>query len=279
MIDPEMPVSPDAHSALNPRVPNVARIYDVLLGGKDNYASDRKAAEELLDAVPDAAFAARQNRDFLGRAVQFLVRDSGIRQFIDIGTGLPTQGNVHEVAQHFAPDARVCYVDNDPVVVAHAQALLVKNANTVAIGRDFREPDQIVRHPALRALIDLDKPVAILLVAILHFVTDAENPYPLVERLKEVMAPGSYLVISHVTGDEVPAEAAERARRLYENSSAPGVTRTRAEIARFFADFELVPPGVVNASSWGTGLSACKSGRTIFYAGVGRKLPEREAVL
>ena len=263
----------------NASVPNVARIYDYLLGGKDNYPSDRKAAEELLGAVPDAAIAARQNRQFLGRAVRFLVKDSGIRQFIDIGTGLPTQGSVHEIAQQFASDARVCYVDNDPVVVAHAQALLVKNGNTVAIGRDLRDPDQIIRHPALRALIDLDKPVAILLAAILHFVPDAENPYSVVERLKEVMAPGSYLVISHVTGDELPAEAAERARQLYENSSAPGVMRTRAEVARFFAGLELVPPGVVNASSWGASVPARKSYRTIFYAGVGRKLSEGEAVL
>jgi hypothetical protein len=255
-------------------VPNVARIYDYLLGGKDNYALDRKTAEELLVAVPDAAIAARQNRQFLGRAVRFLA-DSGIRQFIDIGTGLPTQGNVHEIAQQVAPDARVCYVDNDSVVVAHAQALLVKDANTAAIGRDLRDPEQIISDPDLRALIDLDKPVAILLVAILHFIADVEKPHAIVDRLKEAMTPGSYLVISHVTGDGISAEAAERARQLYENSSAPGVTRTRAEITCFFDGVELIPPGVVNVSSWKASRPARRSGQAIFCAGVGQKPPRK----
>jgi hypothetical protein len=257
----------------NVSVPNVARLYDYLLGGKDNYAADRRAAEELLDALPDAAIAAKQNRDFLRRAVGFLARDSGIRQFIDIGTGLPTQGNVHEIAQHFMPDARVLYVDNDPVVVAHAQALLAKNDATAAINGDLREPGRILRHPAVPALIDLEKPVAILLLAILHFVKETESPYAIVERLKEAMAPGSYLVISHVTRDDIPAEAAERARELYEKSSAPGVMRTRAKVTRFFGGLDLIPPGVVNASAWRPSLPTRKPARTIFYAGVGRKLP------
>ncbi len=263
----------DVIRGFNVSVPNVARIYDYLLGGKDNFAADRQAAKELLKAVPDAAIAARQNREFLRRAVRFLAEDSGIRQFIDIGTGLPTQGNVHEIAQHFMLDARVLYVDNDPVVVTHAQALLANNAATVAISGDIRDPGQVLGHPALQALIDLEKPVAMLLVAILHFVKDTEDPYAIVERLKESMAQDSYLVISHVTGDDIPAESAERARELYEQSTAPGVVRTRAEVTRFFDGLELIPPGVVNVSAWRPSLPPRKSARTIFYAGVGRKLP------
>lgn len=252
-------------------MPNVARIYDVLLGGKDNYPADREAAEQLLRAAPDAAAAATENRAFLRRAVQFLAEDAGIRQFIDIGTGLPTQGNVHEVAQQFISDARVLYVDYDSVVIAHAQALLCDNATTVAINRDLREPDQILSHPALQALIDPDQPVAILLVAILHFITDDENPLGIVERLKEYMAPGSYLVISHVTADDVPPEVTERARRLYENSTAPVITRTQAEVTRFFDGLEVIPPGIVSGSSWRPDWRTTSPGRTIFYAGAGRK--------
>lgn len=263
--------SNDVIRDFNTSVPNVARIYDYLLGGKDNFGADRQAAEELLEAVPDAAVAARQNRDFLRRAAGFLARDCGIRQFIDIGTGLPTRGNVHEIVQHFTPDAHVLYVDNDPVVVTHAQALLADNATTVAINRDLRDPDQILSHPALRALIDIAAPVAVLLIAVLHFVKDSDGVYEIVQRLKDAMAPGSYLVVSHVTGDDLPAEAAERARELYENSTAPGVVRTHQEITRFFDGLEIVPPGVVNVSSWRAGLPARKPGRTIFYAGVGRK--------
>jgi S-adenosyl methyltransferase len=165
-------------------VPNVARIYDCLLGGKNNVAADRQAAEELLRAVPDAAVAARQNRDFVRRAVRFLARDCGIQQFIDIGTGLPTRGNVHEIAARFRPDARVVYVDNDPVVVTHAQALLSGNTAAVAINRDLRYPDEILSHPALQTLIDLSMPTAIMLVAVLHFIKDDDKAYAIAERIK-----------------------------------------------------------------------------------------------
>lgn len=261
----------DMIQGFNTSVPNVARIYDHLLGGKDNFGIDRQAADELLKAVPDAAVAARQNRDFLGRAVGFLAADCGIQQFIDIGTGLPTRGNVHEIAQQFTPDARVVYVDTDPVVVTHAQALLVGHGTTVAINRDLRDPDEILGHPALRAIIDIASPVAVLLVAVLHFVKDADGVYELVKLLKDAIAPGSYLVISHVTGDDLPAEATERARDLYEKSTAPGAARTHQEITRFFDGLEIVSPGIVNVSSWRASLPVRKPGRTILYAGVGRK--------
>ena len=274
----EMSSKHELPTGLDTSVPNVARIYDYLLDGKDNFAIDRQAAEELLKAVPDAATAAKQNRRFLRRAVGFLARECGIRQFIDIGAGLPTQGNVHAIAQRYARDARVLYVDNDPVVVRHAQALLVENAMTVAIGRDVREPDEILTHPALQALIDLRKPVAVLLIAIMHFIKDDEVAYAIVERLKEATAPGSYLVVSHVTGDDLSAEAVKQARELYEKSTAPGVTRSHAEVTRFFDGLELVPPGVVNVSSWRPDLPARKSARTIFYAGVAQKALEKDAV-
>ena len=163
------------HPFVDASVPNVARIYDYLLGGKDNYSADRDAAVELVRLIPDALRAAHHNRRFLQRAVRFLAADAGVRQFVDIGTGLPTQGNVHEVAQGINPGARVLYVDYDPVVISHAQALLVKNPLVVAINRDLRDPAQIITHPALQALVDLNKPVAILLVAVLHFIRDVDE--------------------------------------------------------------------------------------------------------
>jgi S-adenosyl methyltransferase len=256
---------------VNARMPNVARIYDFLLGGKDNYEEDRRAAERLLDAVPDAAVAAWDNREFLGRAVQFLVEEAGIRQFIDIGTGLPTRGSVHAVAHQFAPEARVVYVDYDPVVITHAQALLTQHPNAIAIEGDLRNPEQILTHSALRNLIDFDEPFAILLVAILHFIRDDENPYHVVSRLRDAMAPESYLVLSHVTGDDISPEVTKRVQKLYAQATAPGVPRTHAEIMPFFDGLQLIPPGLVNVASWRTDWMATESGRTIFYAGVGSK--------
>jgi hypothetical protein len=257
-------------------VPNVARIYDYLLGGKDNYSADREAAMELVRLVPDALAACHGNRRFLQRAVRFLADEASIRQFIDIGTGLPTQGNVHEVAQSCVPDAPVLYVDYDPVVVSHAQALLADNRTVVAINRDLRWPDQIIAHPALQALIDLDQPVAILLVAILHFIADDDDPHGIVDKLKAAMPPGSYLVLSHVTADDVPAEVTREVRKLYDRTTSPATPRTRADIGRFFDGLEIIPPGLTDVSAW-RGLS--EAGRelrsdsrpALFFGGVGRK--------
>ncbi len=259
------------HPYLDVSIPNVARIYDYLLGGSKNYAVDREAAHELVRLVPNARMAAYHNRQFLQRAVRFLAGEAGIRQFIDIGTGLPTQGNVHEITQSFEPDARVLYVDNDPVVVAHAQELLVDNPTAVAINRDLRCPDQILSHPALRALINLDEPVAILLVAVLQFIRDHANPYAIVERLKSAMAPGSYLVISHVTADKIPSATLQKLEEIYDRSTAPAAARNRADIMRFFDGLEMVEPGLIDVCGWRTEWLAPESGRTIFYAGVGRK--------
>ena len=260
------------HPFVDASVPNVARIYDYLLGGKDNYSADRDAAVGLVRLIPDALRAAHHNRRFLQRTVRFLTADAGVRQFIDIGTGLPTQGNVHEVAQGIKPDARILYVDYDPVVISHAQALLVKNPLVVAINRDLRDPVQIISHPALQALIDLDKPVAILLVAVLHFIRDRDEPHEIVEKLKAAMPSGSYLVVSHVTADEIPAQITARIRKLYDRATAPATPRTRTEIERFFDGMEIIAPGLTDVSLWRAESAPLgEPGRTLFYGGVGRK--------
>lgn len=197
-------------------VPNVARIYDYLLGGKDNFAADRAAAGELLAAVPDAAVAARANRRFLGRAVWHLACDVGIRQFVNIGTGLPTEGNVHEIARAAGRSARVVYCDNDPLVVVHANALLADNLNVAAVQADLRQPCHLLNLPALHAHLDLDEPVAVLLVVVLHFIEDSEDPQGIVEAIKQHLAPGSFVVISHVTADEISADATRQATDVYQ---------------------------------------------------------------
>lgn len=259
-----------ARSVLDTSVPNVARMYDFLLGGKDNYPSDREAAAELMKAVPDIAAVCRSNRQFLRRAVQLVAGEAGIRQFIDIGTGLPTRGSVHEIAQAVDPATRVLYIDNDPVVVRHAQALLVNAPTVVAINRDLRYPRQIMEHPALRALIDMDKPVAVLLIAILHFIPDDADPYGIVDELKAAMPAGSYLVFSHATGDNVPAEVTDQVREVYSRANAPAAPRTRAGIMRFFDGLEMTGPGLADVRAWPE-LARPEAARAIFLAGIGRK--------
>jgi hypothetical protein len=195
-----------------------------------------------------------------------------VRQFIDIGTSLPTQGNVHEVAQGIKPDARILYVDYDPVVISHAQALLVKNPLVVAINRDLRDPGQIIAHPALQALIDLNKPVAILLVAVLHFIRDVDEPHEIVQELKAAMPSGSYLVVSHVTADEIPEQVTAKVRELYNRTTAPATPRTREEIERFFDGMEIITPGLTDVSVWrAESMPLGEPSRTLFYSGVGRK--------
>ena len=251
--------------------PNVARIYDVLLGGTANLAADQAFAGELLRLVPDAVMAAYQNRNFVRRAVQFLVGPAGIRQFIDVGMGLPTQCNVHEIAQRITPDAHVLYVDHDPMVISRARELLAGSASAAVVNHDLRDPDGIVHHPALTPLIDLDKPVAILLASVLHFIDDAENPHAIVRVLQETMAPGSYLAVSHATGDWLPPEVTRRVRELYRIAAASFAPRTHEQIASFLDGLEIIPPGLVNGSAWRAGSMAAEPRRTLFYAGLGRK--------
>jgi S-adenosyl methyltransferase len=255
-----------------PRVPNVARIYDYLLGGKDNFVADRVAADTLIRLIPDGVTACRENRRFVRRAVRYLAGE-GIRQFIDIGTGLPTQGNVHEVALEAAPDARVVYADYDPVVVAHARALLAKPAApaVAAISGDLRHPEQILQDPELRALLRLDQPFAVLATAVLHFISDDENPEAITRTLAAAMPPGSYLVISHITPDNVAPAASRQAQAVYADATAQAHPRTRAGIARFFGGLELAEPGVVSVSAWRPEPVAGPPARTLLYAGVARK--------
>jgi hypothetical protein len=253
-------------------VPNVARMYDVLLGGKDNYQADRNAAAQLREFLPDVAKAARRNRDFLARVVRYLVAQAGIRQIIDIGAGLPARENVHQVAQRIAPDTRVVYVDNDPVVVSYGLALLASNENVAVAESDLRTPREIMTHPDLLKLIDFSGRVAVLMLASLHFVTDAENPRAILRLWRETMRSGSYLAISHITADEVEPPQAKAAQDVYAGASAPAVPRTLAEIESFFDGFELVPPGVVNINSWPVPVLGCtREDRALLYGGLGRR--------
>jgi hypothetical protein len=266
------PVTVPDQGSFTVDVPNVARVYDVLLGGKDNFEADRRAAAKLLEAVPGAAVAARDNRAFLCRAVRYLAREAGVSQFLDIGTGLPTAGSVHEIAR--ACDVRrlrVVYADYDAVVVRHAEALLADSLNVAVVRADLRHPRDLLAEPAVRTMIDLAQPVAVLLVAVLHFLDDTEDPWSIVNQLKDRMAPGSYLIISHVTADNITPQAARQARDAYQGASAPGVPRTRAQIARFFGGLDMVSPGLVNISGWRPDEIGPPAGTGLFYAGIGRK--------
>src|SRR5579872_871596 len=240
----------EALAGWRPDIPSTARMYDYFLGGKDNYPADREAAEKAIALMPPGVVrgAALQNRRFLIRAVRYLVAEAGIRQFLDIGAGLPTMENVHDVAQAIAPESRIVYVDYDPVVLAHARDLLFHNDRTTIIGHDVREPEQILADPALRALLDLNEPVAVMLVAILHYIRDCEDPAGLVSRLMAAMPSGSYLVLSHSTADS--DEQALVAAKIYDKATAPMLLRSRAEVTKLFDGLDLVEPGVVWLSRW-----------------------------
>ncbi|MEV4378029.1 SAM-dependent methyltransferase [Streptosporangium sp. NPDC049644] len=234
--------------------PSVARVYDYFLGGKDNFAVDRQVAEMVLKTAPDASDAGRANRAFLQRAVRFMAAEAGIRQFIDIGSGLPTQGNVHEVAQAVDSEARIVYVDNDPIVLAHGQALLATNGSTTVIQADLRDPEAILGHPDLRRFIDFDQPVGLLLLAILHHIRDDEDPAGLAARLLAPLPSGSYLVISHFhnPGEEHPDASAQAldAERIFNESLGCGRWRTREEILGYFSGTEILEPGLVPLAEW-----------------------------
>ncbi|MBO3746800.1 SAM-dependent methyltransferase [Streptosporangiaceae bacterium NEAU-GS5] len=229
--------------------PNAARMYNYFLGGKDNFAADRAAAERVLAVAPQTLQLARQNRAFLRRAVRHLITEVGITQFIDIGAGLPTEGNVHEVARALNPDARVAYVDNDPVVLTHARALLTRTPGTIAVRGDLRRPYELLNDPDLRALIDFDRPVAVLTVAVLHFLAADDKPARRVAEIRDALAPGSHLVLSHVTGDD-KTEAARQGAAIYKHASATITLRSREEILGLFDGFRLVPPGLVSLPAW-----------------------------
>jgi hypothetical protein len=234
--------------------PNVARVYDAFLGGKDNFAVDREFVERTLRLMPDAARGAKTSRAFLRRVVRYLVVEAGIRQFIDIGSGLPTQGNVHQVGQEFDPSARVVYVDNDPMVGVHGQALLDGGANTAFVTADVRDPGGILGDAKLGELIDFNEPVGILLVAILHHIKDEEDPAGIVAELRDALPKGSFLVIAsfRMPGSDHPEVAAQTAavEKFFNEKLGTGRWRDQEEIRAWFGDWELVEPGLVPVPEW-----------------------------
>jgi hypothetical protein len=250
----------------------VAGIYNVLLGGQDRPVADERAASEFLTLIPDAVSAAYQNRNFLVRVVPYLAARAGIRQFIDIGMGFPARRNVHDLAREVAPDTRVLYVDSDPEVVARAKTQFAGASGVAVIHGDLRDPDGILAHSLLRTHINLDEPIAVLLVAVLHFVEDHEGPHRVVRTLREAAASGSYLALSHATGDELPPEVVVRACELFRNAAGPLIPRPLPDILRFLDDMEIIQPGVVNGSSWRPGHRVAESRRTLFYAAAAKKL-------
>ena len=228
-----------------------ARRYDYWLGGKDNFAADRASGDAILAAFPTARLAVVENRAYLRRAVTYLVQDAGIRQFLDIGTGLPSANNTHEVAQASAPESRIVYVDNDPMVLVHARALLTSApaGATTYIDADLREPQRILDDPKLGEVLDLTKPVALMLIAVLHFVKESEEPYATVAHLLDALPSGSYLVMSHGTNDHMDAAM----REAVEAANGPEgdfVARTKEQVTQFFQGLEMVAPGIVPLAEW-----------------------------
>ena len=231
--------------------PNIARVYDCLLGGKDNYASDREVAARIEQALPAVHLGVRQQRAVLGRVVRHLVGEAGLRQLIDIGSGLPTADNVHQIAQRLEPSTRVVYVDNDPVVLAHARALLADSKETVVAVGDLRDPAAILADPLLRRHIDFGQPVGLLLGGILHYVLDEEEPARIVRQLVDGLPSGSYVFIHHlITPDESADDGTVAAEAALRQGVGRGQFRTRSQVAAFLDGLELVEPGVVTVSEW-----------------------------
>jgi hypothetical protein len=252
-------------------VAHIARVYDYWLGGKDNFAADRAAAEQAIAAYPDIVFSVRANRAFLARVVRYLTGEAGVRQFLDIGTGIPATNNTHEVAQLAAPESRVVYVDNDPVVLAHARALLTSGPHGVTsyLDADLRDTGRVLS--AAAATLDFSRPVALILMAILQHVDNADNPYAIVATLLDALPAGSYLALSHPAAD-IEAEAqGELARRLNQTMAEKVTMRDRAQVARFFDGLEMVEPGLVRVPEWRPASEAEAHSPAGLWGGVGRK--------
>jgi S-adenosyl methyltransferase len=255
-------------------VPHSARVYDYWLGGKDNFAADRALGDAMVAAIPTLKTMARANRAFLGRAVRYLAAEAGVRQFLDIGPGIPAAGSTHEVAQEVAPDSRVLYVDHDPLVLAHARALMTSSPSgqTEFIMADLREPEKILADPALPRTLDLSQPVGLMLVAILMFFHDSDDPQGMVKTLLDALPSGSYVVISHPTGDFNP----EAIQGAVDAATAAGITlvpRSRQEVEAFFTGLDLVEPGVVPLLAWHPDESMAGEDpeSAWYYVGIGRK--------
>ncbi len=261
-----------APPAFDISVAHIARVYDYLLGGKDNYEADRKAGDAAIEAYPHTVSSVRANRAFLTRVVRFLAGEAGIRQFLDIGTGIPTVGNTHEVAQSVAPEARVVYVDYDPVVLAHARALMASHPAGVTdyLDADLRDTGKILGQAA--ATLDFTQPVAVMLIGILHFIGDEDQPYDIVSRLLDAVPPGSCLAISHMASDIAATQVAAVKARLDQMMYQQGYYRTQAEVTRFFDGLELVQkPGVVPIQKWRPDSEMEASRAAVLWGGVGRK--------
>jgi len=253
-------------------VAHQARVYDYMLGGKDNYAADRAAADASIKIWPDIALGAQANRAFLGRAVRYLAGEAGIRQFLDIGTGIPTAGNTHQVAQAIAPESRVVYVDYDPVVLAHARALLTSTGEgaTEYIDADVRNTDNILAQAA--RLLDFTKPVAVTLLALLHALPDSDDPYAIVAKLMGAVPPGSYLAISHAAADLLDMEMLESIKDAWRGKMQQQIIwRTREQVARFFEGTDLIDPGLVRVEEWRPDPGTADGRKFAGWAAVGRK--------
>ncbi len=264
----------DSYAQLRPDIPNVARMYDYMLGGKDNYPVDREAAQRTFAVLGENVVRGTvlQNRQFLGRAVRYLAKDLNIRQFLDIGTGLPSMNSVHEVTQAVAPDSRVVYVDNDPVVLAHARNMLHGVPGAIITNHDLRDPESIISDPVIRSSIDFGRPVAVLLIAILHFLSDAEDPEGVVSALMAAVPPGSCLVISHLTADHY-AQAAQT-EAIYAETT-PGLhLRPRHAVESLFRGLPMVPPGLTYSGDWHPDpdtAAASTPGGSAIWCGIARK--------
>ncbi|MFI7005042.1 SAM-dependent methyltransferase [Streptomyces sp. NPDC050145] len=257
--------APSSPSRIDTSKPHPARVYDWLLGGKDNYPVDQEVAEKL---PPEARHNAMRNRAFMHRAAAWLA-ESGIDQFLDIGTGIPTKPNLHQIVQKIVPSARVAYTDNDPIVLRHAEALLVSSAEgaTDYIEADARDPEGILAHA--RTFLDFERPIALSMIALMHFITDEEDPYGLSRKLVDALPSGSYLVLSHGTTDEHP-HLASSVKNTYRKGEIPLRMRSRAEVEPFFEGLELVEPGLVTATKWYRSEPAPAEELSGFYVGVAR---------
>lgn len=259
---------PPTARQLDVTLPSAARLYDYYLGGHHNFAADRRLARRIYEIVPDTPYIARANREFLRRAVRYLAQQ-GFRQFIDIGCGLPTVGPVHGIAQSIAPDSRVVYVDNEPVAVAHSKILLRDNDRAVVLRADLMDPDAILDNESTRNLVDFDQPVAVLMVAVFHFVSDDDDPMDLLDRYRRRLKPGDHLVFSHATGEA--SSDFRRAAQLYEYTRNPLFLRSYGEIGKMLSGFSLVDPGIVWVPEWRPEYpeDAEDSAASCFYGAVG----------
>src|SRR5579863_3028409 len=262
---------PERPLATYASVAHVARVYDYLLGGKDNFAVDREAAEQAIRINPDVISTARANRAFGIRTSSYLVSQAGVRQFLDVGTGMPTNNNIHEVAQSIAPESRIVYVDHDPIVLTHARALLssVPEGVTDYLEADLREPGKILAEAA--QTLDFARPVAIMLISILHLILDRDDPYDLVSQLVNAVVPGSYVVISHAASDIDTGAMISMTNRLNELMAQQSVPRTHREVAAFFAGLNLVEPGLVRIPEWRPASVSDTAVRAQMWGAIGRK--------